>query len=222
MTRTEIEHIWNYYLSLENDLSNTSRFIEPSGQENVYSFEFAKLIILSCTEIEAILKILCKEKSGKDCGNIGEYKREVLVHFPKIINAVVYVSRWWQEIRPFEGWDSGKLDWWEAYVAIKHNRGSNFTSATYKNAAYSLSALYLLILYLAKVFDTRISDANSSYIFSDYSSKYLINAPMKQLPDYDLTDSSSTMDRTENTIRIFHQKDEPTDSHNGDIWFKIE
>ena len=102
MTQTEIEHIWNYYLSLENDLSNTSRYIEPSGQENVYSFEFSKLIILSCTEIEAVLKTICKEKSGKDCGNIGEYKGEVLSHFPKIVNATVYVSRWWQEIHPFK------------------------------------------------------------------------------------------------------------------------
>lgn len=220
MTQTEIEHIWNYYLSLENDLSNTSRYLEPSGQENVHSFEFSKLIILSCTEIEAVLKTICKEKSGKDCGNIGEYKGEVLAHFPKIVNATVYVSRWWQEIHPFEGWDSGKLDWWEAYVAIKHNRDSNFTSATYKNAVYSLSALYVLILYLAKVFDTYVSDARGTYIVSDYSSKYLVCAPNKQLPDFDIGGATSASGNMENTNKLFHQKEEPKNSHDGDIWLE--
>lgn len=47
-----INGIWNYYLSLEKDLDDTSRYIEPKGQENVFSFEFAKLLVLSCTELE--------------------------------------------------------------------------------------------------------------------------------------------------------------------------
>ena len=53
--------MWNYFLMLESDLDNTSRYIEPQGQENVYSFEFAKLLVLACTEIESVLKVMCKE-----------------------------------------------------------------------------------------------------------------------------------------------------------------
>ena len=49
MTEKEINGIWYYYLSIEDDLSNTSKYIEPDGQENVHSFEFAKLLILACT-----------------------------------------------------------------------------------------------------------------------------------------------------------------------------
>ena len=49
MTTQTINEIWNYYLTLEGDIANTSRFIEPSGQENVHSFEFAKILILACT-----------------------------------------------------------------------------------------------------------------------------------------------------------------------------
>ncbi|MBR5339095.1 MAG: hypothetical protein IK150_03330 [Lachnospiraceae bacterium] len=222
MTQTEIENIWNYYLSLENDLSNTSRYIEPSGQENVYSYEFTKLIILACTEIETIFKILCAEKSGKNCGNIGEYKDVILSNFPKIVDAEVYVSRWSQMIIPFSGWDSGKLGWWDAYVAIKHNRDSNFQLATYKNAVYSLSALYLLILYLAKVFETRVSDARGTYIISDYSYKYLVCSPTKPLPDFDAGNDTSSSGSIENTVKLFHQKEEPKDSRDGDIWLQTE
>ena len=54
MTTQTINEIWNYYLTLEGDITNTSRFIEPSGQENVHSFEFAKILILACTELESV------------------------------------------------------------------------------------------------------------------------------------------------------------------------
>ena len=72
MTKQELDGIWNYYLSLERDISKTSNYVEPLGQENVYSFEFLKLLILSCTEVESVLKLLCKElnPNGK-AGDIG-------------------------------------------------------------------------------------------------------------------------------------------------------
>ena len=71
ITAEIINGIWNYYLSLEKDLDDTSRYIEPKGQENVFSFEFAKLLVLSCTELESVLKLLCYECSGEKRGNIG-------------------------------------------------------------------------------------------------------------------------------------------------------
>ena len=64
MTEKEINGIWYYYLSIEDDLSNTSKYIEPDGQENVHSFEFAKLLILACTEIESVFKSICFEIEG--------------------------------------------------------------------------------------------------------------------------------------------------------------
>lgn len=222
MTQTELENIWNYYLSLENDLANTSRYIEPEGQENVYSYEFAKLIILSCTEVENIFKVLCMVKSGKSCGNIGEYKEVILYSFPKIVDAEVYVSRWAKSIKPFEGWDNGKLSWWEIFIDLKHNRGINFKNASYINAVYSLSALYLLILYLAKVINARISDARGNYIISDYTNKYIVYSPIKELPDFADGNNTQSSVNTLGSVKVFHDKEEPKDSQNGDIWIKTE
>lgn len=218
MTQIELDNIWNYYLSLERDFSNTSRYIEPSNQEDVYSYEFFKLLILSCTEIESLLKIFCVETNGSQCGNIGEYKEIVLSHYPKIVSAEVYVPRWAKMILPFSGWDTGRLEWWDSYVNVKHNRGNNFRSATYKNAVYALSALYLLILYLAKTNNIRVDDADSTYIISDYSFRYYVCSPNKLLPDFDLDNSISTSEKIETTAKVFCQSEEPTDSHNGDIW----
>ena len=75
ITKEQFTGIWNYFLSLENDLSNTSRYIEPSGQEEVHSFEFAKLIILSCTEAESHQQI--GKKHSAVCGV--EYRRVTVV-----------------------------------------------------------------------------------------------------------------------------------------------
>ena len=61
MDEKTLRGMWNYFLMLESDLDNTSRYIEPSKQEDVYSFEFAKLLILACTEVESVFKAICFE-----------------------------------------------------------------------------------------------------------------------------------------------------------------
>ena len=68
------------------------------------------------------------------------------------------VSRWGETIRPFGGWDKGKLLWWDAYGNIKHNREDNFRDATYKNVIYALSALYVSIFYLSSISGVSFSD----------------------------------------------------------------
>ena len=125
MTKQELDGIWNYYLSLERDISKTSNYVEPLGQENVYSFEFLKLLILSCTEVESVLKLLCKElnPNGK-AGDIGMYKGIILTAFPKIVCAHVTVSRTGTQLFPFQDWDKKPLQWWDEYQIVKHGRNS--------------------------------------------------------------------------------------------------
>ena len=42
----ELTTCWNYFLSLDRDLNETARYIEPESQENTFSFEFYKIIML--------------------------------------------------------------------------------------------------------------------------------------------------------------------------------
>lgn len=220
MTQSELTNTWNYFLSLENDIAATSRYIEPNGQENVFSFEFSKLLMLSCTEVESVLKTICSIVEGRECGNIGEYKEIILKHYSKIVLAEVFIPRWGKTIRPFDGWDSGILDWWDAYVAIKHNRESSFESATYKNAVYALSALYVLILYLAKICGLRIDSEKSTYIISAYAFRLLACEPGKELPDYDTEIEPLSSGTIQGTARIYYKQTEPPESNEGDIWFR--
>ena len=184
LTKKELDGMWNYFLSIEQDLANTGRYIEPSGQENVYSFEFAKLLILACTEIESIFKEICKKIEGKEAGNISDYKSVILTHFPRIIESVVDIPRLAKSIEPFKGWNEGPLVWWNAYNEIKHSRGKHFYQASYINATTAMAALYILIFYLAKIYQFDFNDCKSIYIESEYASPYIIGFPSKELPDF--------------------------------------
>ena len=180
--------MWNYFLVLEADMNNTSRYVEPSGNESVWSFEFLKILILSCTEIESAFKQLCKEiDDTKKPGDIGEYKGIILKKYPQIVNAKVKVKRFKAEIKPFEGWDSGPLTWWDAYQHVKHTRDEYFNEATYINAVTALSALYILILYLSEVKKTEVESHQSEYIDSDYAIAWLVTNPDKKLPDFEVS-----------------------------------
>lgn len=186
MTEKELHGMWNYFLMLENDLDNTSRFIEPAGQEGTYSFEFAKLLILACTEVESVFKAICREIKGKDVkGTIGSYKEIILGKYPKIVDTIVNVKRLGYDIEPFKGWDVGPLGWWDAYQHVKHSRGYFFVEATYLNAVTALSALYITIFYLAKITDIDFDNHVSKYIDSDYADMHVIFSPRKKLPDFD-------------------------------------
>lgn len=184
-----IDRIWDYYLVLERDLENTSRYVEPVGQETVYSYEFMKLIILACTEIEAILKLLCKESSSgsSTAGNMCAYKQEILSRFPKIVEAEVFIPRLDKFVKPFEGWDTGKLFWWGTYQDVKHNQVENLSMATYRVAVTAISALYILIFYFAAVTKVEFHETEAKYIYSEYSRNYLADDAPCRLPDFEVT-----------------------------------
>lgn len=186
MTKQELDGIWNYYLSLESDLANTSRYIEPLCQENVHSFEFAKLLILACTEIESVFKAICSNiEESQTAGNIGQYKEAILGKYPKITEVVVSVARIGRSIKPFEEWSGGRLSWWDAYQNVKHSRENSFELASYINATYAIAALYISIFYLAAINNLEFIDNKSQYIYSSYAHQQLSLHPPKKLPDFE-------------------------------------
>ncbi len=179
-----IENCWNYYLALESDLSKTSQFVEPRGQESVYSFEFYKIIVLACVEAESLFKVFCLYLENIDAGDIAIYKGVLLKHFPQITRAEVQIKRCGLKLKPFLEWSEKPLPWWTEYQEIKHNRGGKFEKATYFNAVSALSALYLLILYYSRLTGVTIHDQKSEYIVSEYSKAYLVISPSEKLPGF--------------------------------------
>lgn len=66
---------WRYFLSLEKEFSETLRFVEfTPSQQSVYSFEFARLLILICSELDVLFKVVCSSAiPGSDADSIGKY-----------------------------------------------------------------------------------------------------------------------------------------------------
>ena len=175
---------WNYYCTLSNDMYNTFRYVEPKNQENVFSFEYAKIIILSCTEIENVFKSICYIQNQSECGNIGEYKAIILKAFPNIVNTVVSIPRLDKKINPFAGWNEEKLCWWDAYTLIKHNREKAYAHASFQNAILALSALYVSIFYLAEISNNDFIMIDTGCIESDYADTILSMGKGNKLPDF--------------------------------------
>ena len=175
--REEINNMWRYYLSLEDDISNTSRFVEPIGQEDVFSLEFAKILILSCVEVESVLKkfyyFYNPSRSKKSKLNIKDYKSVLTTKCPTIAKESLSVSRTGKTIIPFQSWDLDEDSprWWKAYQDVKHNRFEQYKNASYSNAVSALAALHILIQYLSTITGTDFCNV-SQYIKSDYSLVY--------------------------------------------------
>jgi hypothetical protein len=147
---------WNYFLKLESDFHAAARYIGCSKtNDNTCSIEFAQQIVCINTECEALLKKICKVIDPKSSAvNMGHYKRTMLIKFPKIHEASVRVARFHRTVQPFAEWNAagGRIEWWNAFQDIKHQRGKNFEKANLKNTLYALSALFILELYLRELF----------------------------------------------------------------------
>lgn len=182
---TQLNNYSNYFDCLVNDLDNTARYAEPMGQENVYSFEYYKIISLSCAEAETIFKLICKEiDNRKEPKNIKQYAEIILEKYPKIVETEVSVSRISDTIKPFADWTVDKCTfWWDEHQDIKHGRHKHFQKATYKNALYSLAGLYVLLLYLHKI-NNQDFDSRNNYFYNVSVRQILCCAAPGTLPDF--------------------------------------
>lgn len=177
MTRDEFcKYHWEYYLVLEKDFLQTERFISFDlgknylydkkgctnyGNSMCFSNEFIKQYQSICSEIDVILKTICKEINNKSkAKEIKGYTNEVLKKWPGITNQKVAMK--YIELIPFMNWSLqpyNSPDWWTPYNNVKHKRIKNYKEANLKNVLNSLAALYILEHYLVKY----IGDRDSTY-----------------------------------------------------------
>jgi len=147
---------WNYFLKLESDFYATARYLGASKtNDTTCSIEFAQQLVCINTECEAILKKICKRIDSKNpAANMGHYKRTLLQKFPKIYNEAIRIDAFGRTIQPFVGWNltHGRLDWWNAFQDVKHQRENNIEKANLINTLNALSALMILERHLYELF----------------------------------------------------------------------
>lgn len=177
MTRDEFcKFHWEYYLVLENDFLTTERYIAFDNDNfKCFSNEFIKQYQSICSEIDVILKSICKEiNTTSNAEKITEYTPIVLSQWSDIVNQTVDVRE--LTLQPFKDWTAppafNSPFWWTPYNNVKHNRLMNYKSANLENVINSLAGLYILELYFVKYIGDRDNDKD---VPNDISKIFVIN-----------------------------------------------
>lgn len=77
---------WNYFLALESDLERVSRYVEfTQNNYTTYSLEMAHLLLAAGSEVEVVLKALCRKvEPKKPAENIEQYREILTQSLPKL------------------------------------------------------------------------------------------------------------------------------------------
>ena len=162
---------WSYYLALEKDFLATERYVSfdlgdnyldasqtatDYGNSNVFFNEFIKQYQAICSEVDVILKSICKELENASVSKMPQYTKLVLKHWEDLPNQKVRMKA--IELEPLGNWKSNPHNfpnWWREYNSVKHDRLGNFKRANLKNVVNALAGLYTLELYLVKFIGDR-------------------------------------------------------------------
>ncbi len=145
---------WNYFLALESDLAQVSRYIEfVRSNFRTYSIELAHLLLASSSEIDVLAKGICKFLDPvSNPKNIGHYQNIIMRKLPEFANETIYVPRFNLKIKPWSNWMRGEtLPWWNSYNAVKHKRNEHFAEANLKNVLSSMGGLLVSVCYFYKL-----------------------------------------------------------------------
>lgn len=154
------EHIMNYQI-LAKEFKELSEYIHPhNDNDKTYSHKTANLLIQTCIEIESNLKYLYKYFNvgsvSVDKLDMREYCKIFLndEFREKYINKktlILTVGDYARNIKPFENWlqineeGQSKLNWYQDYNLVKHNRHEKFSLASIMNLIEALAGLAYLV-----------------------------------------------------------------------------
>lgn len=202
MNRLEFcDYHWEYYLVLEKDFLETERFVSfdlgnnafytndnsdlkasEVGNSLVFSNEYVKQYQTICSEVDVIMKTICKEinsEENRSYKNILDYTSVLLAKWPELPQQEVRFKR--NKLQPFRNWhipvasdNSTGIDWWKPYNDVKHNRLASYKKANLKNVINALAGLYILEQYLVKYI---ADNADCSNINEDEKEEYKIDVP---------------------------------------------
>jgi hypothetical protein len=138
---------WNYFLSLESDFVNFSRYIEFCSENyEAYSIEAGRLIMAATQECDVLLKQLCVNGASSE----GDYRIEIPSLYQNFTSHRVSIPSFNISFTPFQSWANSPSEtpkWWTANNKFKHQRHEKFELASLENALNAISALLLCNIY---------------------------------------------------------------------------
>jgi hypothetical protein len=140
---------WSYFLALEEDVQRLSRFVEFNPNNfAAFSLEMAHLLLASCSEVDVVLKMLCKP-FAPDAQNEADYRSSIPKQLPNFTIIRVEMKRYALILQPWQSWDNNQTPtWWTAYNKVKHERDSHYEKANLENVLQTMAGLLIGNLYL--------------------------------------------------------------------------
>ena len=142
-------------IALARQLEGICQVVHPlSDNLRAFGHDIRNLLILACTEVEAHWRrVLDKHCVTPMHGHYFTTADYVKLAKPLKLNeyaAAFPYYPWLDAIKPFEDWGQTKkptqeLPWYNAYNAVKHNRGEEFEKATLLHAFRSVAACAIMI-----------------------------------------------------------------------------
>lgn len=147
------KHHWNYFLAIEKDLENISRYIEfANANLETYSIELTHILLSASSEVDVVMKQLCSLLDpSSQTGNIDDYRSVIQATLPSLITEEISIERYGLKFKPWINWNgTTNPDWWRSHNYVKHQRNNYFQEANLKNTINSVGALLLTIVYYYK------------------------------------------------------------------------
>ena len=141
---------WRLYQSLEGDLKTCFRYVPPiSSNYDVYSEEFAKIIVSSAIEIESTLLSLKRELGLSGEKDIRALHSCLTSKYPNGHKMIVSVPRYSWNFSPLEDWSNQNApEWWGiGYNKFKHDRENYPGASSLRRAVYLLGSLQIVLLH---------------------------------------------------------------------------
>jgi hypothetical protein len=165
------KHHWNYFLALERDLENISRYVEfEESNLHTYSIEFTHLLLSSSSEVDVLMQQICKLlRPNCSVGNIDDYRGIIKQDLQTIINEKVVIDRFEMTFKPWENWNGDQNPvWWKSYNKVKHERHNFFKQANLQNTLNSIGGLLLAVIYYYKLAFSKESNSDISFKHTTY------------------------------------------------------
>lgn len=147
---------WNYFIALESDLDQVSRYIEFHRKNySTYSIELAHLLLASASEVDVISKSICLlVDPNSSAENINDYREIITQHISPFSKERVFIPRFGITLRPWFKWNKKGGDnplWWRSYNNVKHQRDDHFNDANLKNVLDAIGGLLIVEFYFYKL-----------------------------------------------------------------------
>lgn len=147
----------NYIRQLEiilDELFEIFKVVEPHSSKKTksnletYGNRIRNVIILACTEVDALLKTILKGNNVKSEGKNYCMVDYLKLKEPMCLDCYTISFRYIKDIgewSPFKKWYSNSPEWYQSYNKVKHDRFKNIEKATLANAINAIMAFAIVL-----------------------------------------------------------------------------